>query len=119
MSETSAGTLRLARMAPWLVVAVAILAGVNAIDALPVGVFYDDALYVILGKSLSLGQGYRYLNLPGAPAATHYPPGYPALLAILWRISPRFPENIALFKMTNALLLGAVALGDIGSRTRV
>ena len=89
----------------------AILAGVNALDASPIGVFYDDAHYVILGKAIALGEGYRYINLPGAPAATHFPPGYPALLALLWRISPVFPENLALFKMANAVLLGALALG--------
>jgi len=87
------------------------VAGVHAIDASPIGVFYDDAHYVILGRALATGEGYRYINLPGAPAATHFPPGYPALLALLWRVSPVFPENIALFKMVNALLLGGVALG--------
>ena len=98
-------------MWPFAVAAIAILAGVNAIDPLPVGVFYDDAHYVILGRSIALGEGYRYINLPGAPAATHFPPGYPALLALFWRISPTFPDNIALFKMSNAILLGGVALG--------
>ena len=110
MHSENARAVRLAQLTPWLIVAAAILAGINAMDALPVGVFYDDALYVILGKSLSLGQGYRYINLPGAPAATHYPPGYPALLALLWTASPKFPENIALFKLANALLLGVIAL---------
>jgi hypothetical protein len=86
-----------------------VVAGVFAIDASPVGVFYDDALYAILGKALATGQGYRYINVPGAPVAVHYPPGYPALLALLWRISPEFPENLALFKFANAALLGVVA----------
>lgn len=99
------------RLAPFLVVVAAIVAGVHAIDASPIGVFYDDAHYVILGRALAIGEGYRYINVPGAPAATHFPPGYPALLALLWRISPVFPENIALFKMMNAILLGAVGLG--------
>jgi len=102
---------RAQRLAPLIVVVAAVLAGVHAIDASPVGVFYDDAHYVILGRALALGEGYRFINVPGAPAATHFPPGYPALLAILWRLSPSFPENIALFKMVNAVLLGAVALG--------
>jgi hypothetical protein len=103
------------RLAPILVVVAAVLAGVHAIDASPVGVFYDDAHYVILGRALALGEGYRYINLPGSPAATHFPPGFPALLALLWRISPTFPENIALFKMMNAVLLGVVAAGTYWS----
>ena len=98
------------RLAPVLVGAVAVLAGINAMDASIVGVFYDDAHYVILGESLATGRGYRYINLPGAPQGTHFPPGYPALLALLWRISPSFPENIALFRIVNALLLGVVAV---------
>lgn len=77
----------------------------------PVGIFYDDGTYLILGKSLATGQGYRYLNLPGAPEATHFPPGYPALLAMLWRIWPDFPANVALFKTVNAMLYAAGTAG--------
>ncbi len=111
MSDASSPQLlRATVLAPVVVVVVAVIAGMNAIDASPVGVFYDDALYTILGKALASGEGYRYLNVPGAPPATHYPPAYPWLLALLWKISPRFPENIALFKTFNALLLGVVAL---------
>jgi hypothetical protein len=95
---------------PWLVAALALVATIHAIEPLPVGVFYDDAQYLVLAKSLATGHGYRFLNLPGAPLATHFPPGYPVFLAILWRISPAFPENVALFKFANALLLAVVAL---------
>lgn len=102
-------SLRLEQMAPVVAIALALGAAFNAIDALPVGVFYDDALYTILGKSIASGDGYRYLNIPGQPLATHYPPGYPLLLAALWRISPEFPGNVALFKGVNALLVGVVA----------
>lgn len=86
--------------------------GLAIIDALPVGVFYDDAMYVILGKSLATGHGYRWLNLPGTPPATHFPPGYPALLAAIWRAFPNFPANVLAFKAANAVLL-AVASGAL------
>jgi hypothetical protein len=111
--STAASVSRSPHRALWPIAAalIAVAAAVHAIDASPVGVFYDDALYAILGKALATGQGYRYLNVPGAPAATHYPPGYPALLALLWRISPEFPANVALFRFANALLLGGVAVG--------
>ena len=102
-------TERALRWLPWLVGALALVATMHAIEPLPVGVFYDDAQYLILAKSLATGHGYRFLNLPGAPLATHFPPGYPAFLAILWRISPAFPENVALFKFANALLMAVVA----------
>lgn len=75
----------------------------------PVGVFYDDGLYLILGKSLAEGEGYRYLNLPGAPPGVHYPPGYPLLLALLWRWGPPFPAGVAWMKAANAGLAAAGA----------
>jgi len=60
---------------PRLIGALTLVAGVHAIEPLPVGVFYADAQYMILAKSLVTGQGYRFLNLPGAPFGTHFPPG--------------------------------------------
>jgi hypothetical protein len=96
--------------APFIVAAIALFAGLVAVNALPIGGFYDDSFYVILAKSLATGHGYRNLNLPGAPFATHYPPGYPLLLALLWLIGPAFPANLVLFKVANAVLL-AVAAG--------
>ncbi|HEY7236409.1 MAG TPA: hypothetical protein VH539_19770 [Gemmatimonadaceae bacterium] len=106
------------RWLPLLACALTLLAAVHAIEPLPVGVFYDDAQYVILAKSLATGHGYRFLNLPGAPSATHFPPGYPAFLALLWRISPAFPENVALLKFANALLIALVALFTYRFATR-
>ncbi len=42
----------------------------------------DNAVYLILGRSLATGQGYTNLHLPGTPPHTDYPPGFPALLAL-------------------------------------
>ena len=85
-----------------------------------VGAFHDDAIYVILGRSLASGAGYRYTHLPGSPSATHYPPLYPALLSVLWRIAPRFPANIIVFERVNAVLLACSAvLAYILARWRV
>lgn len=94
----------------FLVGALAVAAGVAAIDLRPVGIVHDDAMYVILARALATGQGFRYLNLPGSPPATHFPPGYPALLAVISWFTPSFPANIAAFKLMNALLLGVGAL---------
>lgn len=99
------------RAAPYLVAAIAMIAAVAAIEPWPVGVFQDDGVYAVLAKSLATGEGYRYLNIPGSPAATHYPPGYPAFLALLWKAYPHFPQNVTLFKFANAALLGAAAAG--------
>ncbi|HSL71073.1 MAG TPA: hypothetical protein VK864_12585, partial [Longimicrobiales bacterium] len=100
-----------ARLLPVLVVALVLVAAIVSITPWPVGTIQDDATYVILAKSLASGEGYRQLNLPGAPRVTHYPPGYPLFLAGLWRIWPDFPNNIVVFKYANAFLLALAALG--------
>ena len=108
---TGATQIDVARVMPWLVGTLVVAVGVMLVDSLPVGVVHDDGMYVILAKSLATGQGYRWLNLPGAPAATHFPPGYPAVLALLWWIYPVFPGNVILFKIANALFCGIAAAG--------
>lgn len=85
--------------------------GAVMVDGLPVGVAHDDGMYVILGKALATGQGYRWLHVPGVPAATHFPPGYPAVLALLWWLFPAFPANVLVFKLANALFVGLAATG--------
>lgn len=105
MTDLAPSRARDGRAAPLLAGLVILAIGLAIIDALPVGVAFDDAMYVVLAKSLATGQGYRWLNLPGAPPATHFPPGYPALLAVIWRVFPSFPGNVLAFKAVNAFLL--------------
>lgn len=45
----------------------------------------DDATYLILGKALSDGRGYRMITDPLEPPNTIYPPGYPLLIAGITR----------------------------------
>lgn len=103
---------RAERLIPIAIAAIVLAVAVSTVTPWPVGAFEDDAIYTVLGKSLAEGQGYRLLNLPGAPNATHFPPGYPALLAVLWRAWPSFPDNLVLFKFANALLLALAAAGS-------
>ena len=74
-----------------------------------VGSFYDDGIYVVLGKALAQGQGFRNIHLPGAPPGVHYPFLYPACLSLLWRIWPSFPANVVLFQLFDAATLGLSA----------
>ena len=108
------------RLAPLAVAAVAFASGAAVIGPWPVGVYWDDGVYTVLAKSLATGEGLRYLHLPGKPAGTHYPPAYPMLLAALWTLAPSFPGNVALFKLANAVFLGATAaLGYAFARVRL
>lgn len=99
----------LVRALPWLVAALALAVGVAILDGLPVGVVHDDGMYVVLAKALASGQGYRWIHVPGAPPATHFPPGYPAVLALLWLAFPAFPQNVVVFKLANACFVAAAA----------
>jgi 4-amino-4-deoxy-L-arabinose transferase-like glycosyltransferase len=47
----------------------------------------DNARYLMLGKSLAEGKGYRDLYLPDAPVHTQYPPGFPLILAAITLVS--------------------------------
>jgi len=62
---------------------VALAGGLLTLNHSLVGVFYDDGLYAGLGWALAHGWGYVHPNLPGAPAAVHYPPLYSVVLAPL------------------------------------
>ena len=99
------------QIVPWVGAALVAFVALLAIGPAPVGVFLDDGIYAVLARSLAEGTGYHYINLPGAPAATHYPPGYPLFLSLLWRAWPAFPDNVPLLKGANAVLLGLAVPG--------
>jgi hypothetical protein len=99
------------RLVPIALFAIVLLIAILTVTPWPVGAFQDDAIYTVLAKALATGQGYRMINLPGSPHATHYPPGYPAFLALLWKLWPDFPDNIVVFKFANTAILAFAALG--------
>ncbi len=73
-----------------------------------VGLFVDDAWYVLLAKALATGQGYTLINSPTAGITPLYPPGFPALLSVFYRLYPHFPENLWLLKAVSIVaMLGA------------
>jgi hypothetical protein len=69
------------------------------------GLHHDDGIYISTAKSLAERGEYRLINLPSQPAATKYPPLYPAILATIWHVRPDFPANIRALKSVNALAL--------------
>jgi hypothetical protein len=111
VADARAWRVAVDRLLPFLAGTVVFAVAALVIDGLPVGVVRDDAMYVVLAKSLATGHGYRWLHLPGLPPATHFPPGYPALLAVLWWLFPSFPSNLIVFKLANALFSAVAAVG--------
>ena len=92
---------RLQRIARAAIVGAAVLgaAGValaywTAVRAPAAGIFHDDGIYAVTAKSLATGRGYRIVSLPGEIAQTKYPFLFPALLAVVWKLAPQFPENL-------------------------
>jgi hypothetical protein len=76
-----------------------------------VGLTIDDAWYVLLGKALATGQGYTLINSPTAGIVPFYPPGFPFLLSLVFRLAPDFPQNVWLLKgVSVAAMLGAGAV---------
>jgi hypothetical protein len=63
----------------------------------------DNAGYYILGRALLQGEGYTNIHIPGTPAASHFPPGYPALLAV----AMLFGKSFTWLKVVNGILFGA------------
>jgi len=64
-----------------------------------VGIFHDDGIYLVTAKALAEGEGYRIISLPSEMNQTKYPILFPALLAIIWKVFPFFPENTSLLKL--------------------
>ncbi len=72
-------------------------------DSQVVGTFHDDGIYVISAKMLAAGKGFILPNLAGAPPQIKYPILYPLILALGWKISPQFPQNIAILHTITTL----------------
>src|SRR5262249_37874441 len=70
-----------------------------------VGMAIDDAWYVLLAKSLATGHGYSLINSPSPGILPLYPPGFPFLLSLAYRLSPSFPENVWLLKSVSIVAM--------------
>jgi hypothetical protein len=88
----------------WLALFVpAIAVAIYGADLPALGRRVDDGIYFATAHSIAESFSYRISSLPGTPFQTKYPPAYPALLSIAWRVPP-FPN------LPVALLLNWLAL---------
>lgn len=76
------------------------------------GLFVDDAWYALLAKSLATGQGYQLINSPSPGILPVYPPVYPFLMSLMYRLWPSFPNNIILLKTVSVVAMIVVGWGS-------
>jgi hypothetical protein len=74
------------------------------------GLIVDDAWYVLLGQALAQGRGFRLVSSAAAEILPVVPPGFPALLAIVFGISPSFPANVLLLKSVSIVSMLAAGI---------
>lgn len=90
-----------------------VLAVVGAWVERPVlpGGWHDDGVYLLLGRALATGEGFRYVGVPGSPPAAKFPPGYPLVVAASWRLSGGDVDGAArLAALVNLLAVVASAV---------
>jgi len=111
-------TRRLRYHAPAFAAFAVLVCAIANITPEPIGVFWDDGVYLLSAKALAAGDGYRLTYLPGMPPAIHYPPLFPLLLAALLKVTPAFPANVAVLKLVNpiCLAIGVYALVRFAER---
>ena len=74
------------------------------------GMVGDDALYILLARAMAEGQGFNLINSPIPGILPVYPPGFPLVLAIVFRFIPQFPDNLWLLKVVSIAAMYATGL---------
>lgn len=68
----------------------------------------DDTDYYLLGKAIASGKGYTNTFELGNAPHNHFPPGYPAVIAVMCKL---FSSDLVFIKQVNGFfLLGSIAL---------
>jgi hypothetical protein len=76
---------------------------VPAIQVDSTGLYHDDGVYVVTARALAEGNGYSITSLPEAVPQTKYPPLFPAILSLIWKLSPDFPANLPWLRLVPLL----------------
>jgi hypothetical protein len=56
--------------------------------------YHDDGIYFVNAKSLAETGRYLIESLPVPLGQTKYPPLWPMVLSIAWRLDPHYPDNL-------------------------
>ena len=82
------------------------------------GLLLDDAWYLVLGKALSLGEGFRLISSSAAAIVPSVPPGFPALLSIVFWFNPSYPDNVVALKAVSLVAMAGVGVACWWDLTR-
>jgi hypothetical protein len=75
------------------------------------GMIVDDAFYIVLAKAIAGGDGYRLISSAATPIMpAGVPPGFPALLAPVFLVSPAYPANLLSLKLISILAMAGVGV---------
>jgi len=74
------------------------------------GQVVDDAWYILLAQGLAHGQGFRLTSSATTEILPAVPPGFPAILAPIFWVSPHFPDNVLLLKSVSIAAMVGVGL---------
>jgi hypothetical protein len=72
------------------------------------GLFVDDAWYALLAQALATGHGYHLINSPVPAIQPVYPPFFPFLLSLAYRLRPQFPDNLWLLKAVSVAAMAGL-----------
>ena len=67
----------------------------------------DNGAYYLIGKGILNGYGYSAFSDVNHTPETHFPPGYPLIIAGMLTL---FPDNVIAIKILNGVFLGAALL---------
>jgi len=97
--------------AAWMALVAALVAAVYLLrlDG-AAGLIVDDAWYIVLGKALAQGDGYRLISSAATQIVPVAPPGFPALLSVVFRANPSFPDNLVWLKLISILAIAGMAV---------
>ena len=101
-------------MAGGLLVAAVALIYIGRLDQ-AAGLMVDDAWYIVLAKALAQGDGFRLISSATTEILPAVPPGFPALLAAVFWVTPSYPDNLMWLKLVSVvamLLVGSVCWLD-------
>jgi hypothetical protein len=87
-----------------------LLLGLGVWHPQPAGVWHDDGVYLLLGKTLAEDHALAYGGVVGTPPAAKFPPLYPALVGAVWTVAPSFPANVRVIAAVN---VGLMALAGV------